>query len=94
MGTEAGITVDLHAATSVFVAVWMMPLQLSRESYTGFSGSTVREVSKGQELHVRGAILVTLLEICSDVSFWQKIMPASSIVVTDSGMVREVIATL
>jgi hypothetical protein len=39
--TESGITVFLQPEIRIFVAVSIIALQLSRESYTVFSGSTV-----------------------------------------------------
>ena len=39
--TELGMVVDLHPAISVLVAVSIMALQLSRESYFGFPELTI-----------------------------------------------------
>ena len=39
--TLSGMTVDLQPTSSLLVAVSMIPLQLSRESYTGLAGLTV-----------------------------------------------------
>ena len=52
--TVLGIIVLLHPEISVFVAVSIIALQLSRESYTGFAVSTIKELSFSQRTKAVG----------------------------------------
>ena len=73
--TLLGITVPLQPAINVWVAVSTMPLQLSRESYIWFPGSTIMLVSLLQLLKAPFSIIVTELGIVSDWIFDPSIMP-------------------
>ena len=59
--TLLGITVLLQTATSVFVAVSMTALQLSRESKHGFAEDTIIEVNVEQYEKALPSITVTEL---------------------------------
>ena len=61
--TEFGIIVFLHPDINVFVDVFIIALQLSRESYTVFPDSTIIDVKPLQEAKAASPMLVTLLGI-------------------------------
>ena len=63
LATLLGIIVFLHPAIKVFVAVSIIALQLSRESYIELLSSTIIEVRPLQELNALLPMLVTLLGI-------------------------------
>ena len=65
--TLFGITVDEKPITKVFVAVSIIALQLSRESYLVFSLATVIEVKPEQPEKASLPMEVTLLPMVTEV---------------------------
>ncbi len=65
--TLLGIIVFLHPAINVLVAVSMMALQFSRESYLGLLESTFIDVRLEQLPKAKYPILVTLLGMVIEV---------------------------
>jgi hypothetical protein len=65
--TLLGIVVFLHPEISVLLAVSMMALQLSRESYFVFPDSTIIEVRAEQLVKAPLPMLVTLLPMVTEV---------------------------
>ena len=61
--TSFGITVVRHPATNLLAAVSMMALQLLRESYTGFSLSTMMDSTDGVVENAHRPMDVTFLGI-------------------------------
>ena len=57
--TEFGIIVFMHPTTTVFVFVYIIALQLSRESNIVFPDSTIIVVSPKQPLNAELSMLVT-----------------------------------
>jgi hypothetical protein len=83
--TESGIIVVLQPATIVFVAVSMMALQPSRESYTELPFATTILSSEVQPEKNLGAFLVTNLGIVILLSEVQLPKAYSLIIFNDSG---------
>ena len=90
LATLLGIIVFLHPAIKVFVAVSIIALQLSRESYIELLSSTIIEVRPLQELNALLPMLITLLGMVTDVSLEQPENASYPMVVTLLGMVMEV----
>ena len=88
--TLLGISVFLQPAIRVLVAVSMIALQLSRESYTVFPFSTDMDVRLGQLEKANPPINVTLLGIVSDVRAEQPWKVLCPIDVTLLGIVTDV----
>ena len=70
--TLLGITVFSHPAIRVLVAVFMIALQLSRESYTVLPFSTDMDVRPEQAPKELASIEVTLLGMVTDVRLEQR----------------------
>jgi len=66
--TEFGIIVFLQPATNLFVAVSIIALQLSRESYVALFLSTITEVSPEQPIKATLLMSVTELGMVTEVS--------------------------
>ena len=88
--TELGIIVFLHPKISVFVAVSIIALQLSRESYLLLPLSTVIDVKLGQATKNALPIEVTELEIAIEVKLEQPRNARLPIEVTELGIFIEV----
>ena len=88
--TLSGMTVFLHPATRVFVAVHIIALQLLRLSYIGLSDATMMDVKPEQPLKAELLMLVTLLGIFIDVRPVQSLNVSISMLVKLSGRVMEV----
>ena len=88
--TVLGIIVLLQPRISVFVAVSMMALQLSRESYLVFSTETLIEDNPVQPLKALAFMAVTLEGMFTEVRPMQPWNALSPILVTPEGMSIEV----
>ena len=92
--TDVGITVVLHPAISVLVDVWIMALQLSRESNALFPDSTLIDVRALQPKNESVYIFVTLAGMTNDVRFSQLTKACAPMVLMLLGMVIDVIGLL
>ena len=88
--TLLGITVFLQPVINVFVDVFIIALQLSRESYTVFPDSTIIDVKPLQEAKAASPMLVTLLGIVTLVKPLQPEKTLSPMLVTLLGIVTPV----
>ena len=88
--TELRIMVDWHPAIRVLVAVSIMALQFSRESYTVLPLSTTKEVRLSQPLNALSPMLVTELGRVMEVRERQPSNALYPMLVTELGMVMEV----
>jgi len=88
--TLLGIIVFLHPAINLFVSVWIMALQLLRESYTLFPRSTLIEVKPLHPKKTLSSINVTLLGMVIDVKPLQPAKAQNPMLITLLGMVMEV----
>ena len=88
--TLLGIIVFEHPFIKVLVAVSIMALQLSRESYFGLPLSTLIDVKPLQPKKALSPMDVTLLGMVRDVRPLQPEKACSPIDVTLPGMVRDV----
>ena len=89
--TVLGIVVFLHPEKIIFVAVTIIALQLSLESYFGLPFSTTNEVKLGQFLKGVPSKLVTELGIVTEVKLLQPKKALRPIDVTVLGMSTDVI---
>ncbi len=88
--TLLGMVVFLHPAIRVLVAVSIIALQLSRESYLVFPFSTVIDVRPSHSENAPYSIDVTLFPIITDDRLWQPRKAPPLIDVTLLGMVTDV----
>ena len=88
--TLSGIIVPGHPTIKVLLFVWIIALQLLRESYTALPSATCKEVRLLQPLNTQLPTLVTLAGIVMEVRLLQPQKARSPILVTPSGMVMEV----
>lgn len=88
--TELGMMVFLQPVISLFVAVSMIALQLSLESYLLLFGATARLASFEQRKKAFSPIAVTELGIVMDSSLEHPKKAHSPIVVTNSGIVMDI----
>ena len=84
--TLLGMTVDPQTISSSLVAVLMIALQLSRESYTGLSGLTTIDSNEEQPLNASYPTEVTLSGITIDSNEEQPMNALYPIEVTLSGI--------
>ena len=85
--TELGIIVFLHPLINVFVAVSIMALQFSRESYTELPQSTIKLHKPLQPPNALSPIEVTelgMVTLVKPLQYWNAYLP---IEVTDLGMI-------
>ena len=88
--TELGMVVDWHPAIRVLVAVSIIALQLSRESYIVLPLSTTMVVREEQPANAPLPILVTELGMVMEVREEQPSNAAYPMLVTELGRVMEV----
>ena len=88
--TELGIVVDWHPAIRVLVAVSIIALQFSRESYIVLPLSTTMEVREVQPLNAPLPMLVTELGMVMEVREEHIENAPLPMLVTELGMVMEV----
>ena len=87
--TELGMVVDWHPAIRVLVAVSIIALQFSRESYVVLPLSTTIVVREEQYSNAKSPMLVTELGMVMEVreQLWNARLP---MLVTELGRVMEV----
>ena len=88
--TLLGMIVFMHPLINVFVAVFIMALQLSRESYFVFPNSTLIDVKPLQPAKALSPMLVTLSGMVMEVRALQLLKASIPMLVTLFGMVTEV----
>ena len=84
--TLLGIIVFSHPLINLLVEVFMIALQLSRESYTGFPSFTTIDVRRLQPMKASSPMLVTLFGISIDVRRLQPMKASSPMLVTLFGI--------
>ena len=88
--TELGMVVDWHPAIRVLVAVSIIALQFSRESYVVLPLSTTIAVRAEQPANAYRPMLVTELGMVIEVMEEQELNAPSPMLVTELGIVIEV----
>ena len=88
--TELGMVVDWQPEIRVFVAVSIMALQFSRESYIVLPLSTTMEVREEQQLNAPPPMLFTKLGKIMEVREEQPLNASYPMLVTELGRVMEV----
>ena len=88
--TELGMVVDWQPARRVLVAVSIIALQFSRESYIVLPLFTTMEVREEQYLNAPSPMLVTEFGMAMEVREEQPLNALLPMLVTEFGMVMEV----